>query len=149
MAANAGVWGTDLGGQVRPGNTKAVIPPRIDLHEILVGHMTADTLRAFCPFRVVMMRRIVVLGLFQARKIIVSGWTVALGAGRIAGCHLFTTVGIVTVCAGHTLCVHLALQKGTVDINLVVYLAIGVIQSVPKQGQFITVRKIRAHMGAV
>jgi hypothetical protein len=50
-------------------------------------------------------------------------------------------VGVVTVAAGHTLLIHLALEKGTVDIDLFHDLAVGVIESLFEQRQTMGVQQ--------
>ena len=63
----------------------------------------------------------------------------ALSAQRIALQFQFITMRIMTVATADTIGMHLRLQKRTVNIHLVLYLAIGKIQARSEQGKVVII----------
>ena len=118
VATVAGVGNTEFHGEVGTGYAYAVVATGIDDHVGFLGHMALNALGALGALLV----EVVGGGVVECRFVGLGGVTahaklVALDIG--AG-----GVGIVAVGTLHLIVVHLALDEGTVDIDLVVDLAV-------------------------
>ena len=76
----------------------------------------------------------------MSRGIEAAGF-VALGTERIALLQYLAGMDVVTITAGHAFLLHLTLQKGTHDKNLVIDLAIGKVKPPVEQCQTLLVVK--------
>ena len=85
------------------------------------------------------MRRDVISGPLQGLKIRVACGAMALGTDRIAFGNKGAAVRIMTVGAAHTLRIHLALQEGAIDIDLIIDLPVGVIEPPPEKRKFVVI----------
>ena len=117
VALVAGIGRPHGDAQVGAGNPHAVVAARIHAH---VGGFRHVAVGAEGAARV---RRMMVMGLG-----IVFLRLVALGTDAVVRRPQGQAVGLVAVAADHAGLVHLALQEGAVDIDLVQDLAIGVVQ---------------------
>ncbi len=95
-----------------------MITSGIDDHVSAIRHVAIHTHRSGRAGNVVVMRRYVVL---------TGGVLVTRGAGLVSGVLQFQRMGIVTISAADAFVIHPALYKGTVHIDFVLDLTIGVI----------------------
>ncbi len=116
--------------KIRSRDTNAVIPAGIHAHVGLYRHVTLDALGTR-GFRLVVM----------VRGVVVDTAVVAAQAERVTRCMQAGRVHIVTVLAGHALLVHLALDKGSVDVDFLLDLAVMVVQPLLEHGGFMRIQK--------
>ena len=117
MALVARIRATRAERQVGPRDAHAVIPPGIDTHEDLTGHVTIYT-RSACRCDLMA----VVSG------IVVGGGQMALGADTVAFDNELVAMGVMAVGAGNARLMHFALYKRAVDIDFAADLTIGPVQ---------------------
>ena len=133
VTAGAGIGSADDHAEIRPRNSHAVIPPRVHHHVVAARHMAVHTGGAVGIRRMTMM--------FLA---VVDRGLVALGAHGVALGPQCITVGLVTVGADHTRLVHTALPERPVDIYLVQYLPVRVVQGCSQQAGPMGVQQLPA-----
>jgi len=114
VAIIASIGRANTQAEVGPRDAKTVIAPAIDDHQILRAHVAINT----SDFGIVEVMRWSV-----ERFALVAACTEIVVAGQNLG-----RVGVVAVGAGHAGGVHFRLLERSVDIDLVLILAIGVIQ---------------------
>ncbi len=136
VARRAGVRCADRHRQVGPRDADGVIPPRIDHHVGLGGHVAVDTLGAGAAGLVVDMGRHV-----ELRR------QMALGAQRVALGAQLQAVRLVAVGAGDTCGVHAALQERAIFEDLAVDLSVRVIEARLQIRGEIGIEKRRARHG--
>ena len=141
MTSVARIGRADLHREVRPRHAEAVVGPRVDHHVILRGHVAARALRAGAARRMVVMRFGVVVLPRQRRKARVAGRLVASRAQRIAVGPQAEPMRVVAIGAAHALRVHPALQERAPDVDLVLLLAVGVVEALAQQRRMIVVEE--------
>src|SRR5690606_33492704 len=122
MAPGAGVWGTQLSGQVGARYGNVVIAARVDDHIVTLRHMTADTLGATRIGSMVMMRGPIEL----CRQVAAAAQCITLGTQRLA-------VRLMTITAGNAGGMHAALGEAAADEYFLALLAIGKVQRIAEQ----------------
>ena len=119
--------------QVRTGNTHAVIPARVDLHVSGFRHVAIGTLGTGAVSTVVVVSRY-----------IVGGGLMALRAYRVTIRSQLRRVRVVAIAADNTGLLHLALDKRTVNVNLIEDLPVRVVHRLLKQTQRVRIQQVGA-----
>ena len=128
MTAGTGVGYSEGLRQVRAWDSQAVIAPVVDTHIACRHHMTGNTGCTGGTHWMKMVLRRVIDGGAQCREFLTRRYLVTLRANGVAREFERCAVRIVAIGACHPTLVHFALQKRTIDVNLIRDLAIDVVE---------------------
>ena len=147
VAIGAGIRRAGASPEVGARNAEGMIAPSVNDHIVALDHMAVLALGPVAVDRMKVMRRVVVIFQGERREVRVARRAVALGTDAISACTQSGAVRLVTVGAGHTVRIHLGLQKRAVDVDLIEYLPVSVIAALSQSSQPISIVKLRAGKG--